>query len=393
MSFDFNKNLQRRQNSQCEKWHDYPENVLPLWVADSDYAAPPAVCNVLKKRLEHPVLGYENPTNDLRKQIQQWLNKRHHWQINTQDIIFVPGVVPAVNALRLFANRPAVVCSPVYPHLHRPSGMVAHKTFAVPMLFDTTQKRYTPDFAALENTIVEHKAGLLILCNPHNPLAICYNEQELKQFAKLASQYDLLICSDDIHADFAFDSNTPYRPLLSVAPEVADRTVTLMAGSKTFNIAGLNTAYAIITDTTLRKRFEHFISGMINGVNILGLIALETAYKEGENWHDAQLNHLKNNIAYAKKRLADIPLLDMPQQIEATYLLWIDASALAQKLREKGKNDNPQQYLCQHGVALSDGEAFLGKNFVRMNVATSSEILQTAFDRIASAIAALNTLA
>ncbi len=380
---DFNIAYDRR-NSDSEKWNTYAEDILPMWVADADYAVSAEVIKALKKRLDHPVLGYGEESQQLRELIIARLAKRYHWDIQPEWICFAPGVVSSLNSCRAIMGpigSKAITALPVYPHLQHATPILAR-----PMQFFNMVNhsgRYTPDFAELQNTI-DKNTKMLMLCNPHNPVGTVYHDVELTRFADIAETHDLLICSDDIHADFALYEDKPYRPIATLSPQISRRTITLMAASKSFNIAGLNCSYAIIEDANLRQQFKTQLKGLVGGVNILGFIASVAAYTGGEAWLTEQIKYLRANAEYCYKRINAMPYLTM-NAMEATFLAWIDATELNQKLQAKG-NDNAYTYLLNQGVAVSDGAAFGNNQFIRLNVATTRSLLTQGLDSIQSAV-------
>ncbi len=398
MMSNFNQLADRRQ-SDSEKWRIYGEDLIPMWVADADYAAPEAVIEALNSRLAHPVLGYGIEPQRLRELIVAHLRQRHHWYIEPEWIAFSCGVVPSLNGCRALMGAEgskAITALPVYPHLRRSAPALKRPMQLFPM--KNVAGRFTPDFEALEAAI-DADTRMLILCNPHNPVGTVYDADELARFADIAERHDLLICSDDIHADFALYKDKPYRPIASLSPAVSRRTITLMAPSKTFNIAGLNCSFAVIEDADLRRRFTDELAGLVGGVNILGFVAAEAAYEHGQTWLDEQLLHLRANAEYCRERINAMPYLHM-NAMEATYLAWVDASELNAVLREKGDDkggekgsdksaDNAHDYFLQFGVAVSDGAGFGDGGYFRLNLATSRDLLTQGLDRIERGINAL----
>lgn len=376
-----------RQDSDSEKWNTYESDILPMWVADSDYAAPEAVLDALKKRLEHPVLGYGKEPQQLRELIVDRMQQLHQWKIQPEWICFIPGVVPSLNACRAImgpVGSKAITALPVYPHLINPTPALERPMQFFNML--NTNGRYTPDFAELEESITTD-SKMLILCNPHNPVGTVYTDDELRQFAEVAAKHNLLICSDDIHADFSLYDDKPYHPIASLSPEISQRTITLMAASKTFNIAGLNCSYAIIEDTKLRQQFTTQLKGLVGGVNILGFVATQAAYEHGDAWHNKQITHLRANAEYCYEFINSLPHLSM-NKMEATYLAWIDATALSAVVKQKG-HKNVHDYLLQYGIAVSDGTPFGNSDFIRLNLATSQDLLTQGLNKIKQGIEAL----
>ncbi len=383
---NFNQNHQR-QSSDSEKWNIYPKDVIPMWVADSDYAVPEAVIDALKERLSHPVLGYGVESEKLLHLITTRLEKHYQWKIKPEWICFVPGVVASLNTCRGIMGEigsRAITALPVYPHLQKATPILQREMIFYSMRNENG--RFTPDFDELEKHIDE-STKMLILCNPHNPVGTVYNEQELAKFAEIAEKHDLLICSDDIHADFALYEDKPYRPIASLSKAVSKRTMTLMAASKTFNIAGLNCSYAIIEDDALREKFKTQLKGLVGGVNILGFVASEAAYEHGEQWLAEQLTHLRKNAEYCYQRIEKMPLLSM-NKLEATFLAWVDATTVNVKVKEKGFA-NCHEYLLSFGVAVSDGKDFGDENFIRINLATSEDLLTEGLNRLEKAVEAL----
>lgn len=369
-----------RRSSDSEKWNNYPESVIPLWVADADYAVPEAVIEALTERLGHPVLGYGEESSKLRELIVARLQRLYGWDVKPEWICFTPGVVGSLNSCRAImgdVGSNAVTAEPVYPHLRNATPVLQRGM----KFFDMVDVggRYTPDFDALEAAIDAH-TKMLILCNPHNPVGIVYTDAELQRFGDIAEKHDLLICSDDIHADFVLRDDKAYRPIATVSKAISHRTITLMAASKTFNIAGLNCSYAIIENPVHRKRFTTQLKGLVGGVNILGFVASEAAYEHGDAWLAAQIEHLRDNADYCYERINAMPLLSM-NVMEATYLAWVDARALNEKVVAKGFK-NAYEYLLTFGVAVSDGAAFGQNQFIRLNLATSKDILQQGLDAI-----------
>ena len=375
---------QERRKSESTKWNTYPESVIPMWVADSDYAVPDAVVKALKKRLEHPVLGYGEESEKLKKLIVERLERLYDWKIKAEWICFTPGVVSSLNICRAIMGESgsnAITATPIYPHLINPTPILNREMKFFEMV--NVDGRYTPGFSELEKNIDE-KTRMLIICNPHNPVGTVYSESELDKFAKIAKSRDLLICSDDVHSDLVFNADKPYRPIATLSQEISERTITLMAASKTFNIAGLNCSYAIIENAKLRRLFKTQTLGLVGGVNILGFVASEAAYEHGESWLLEQIEHLKENVNYCYQRINESHLLSM-NKMEATYLAWVDATELNAKVVKKGFK-NAYEYLLSYGIAVSDGEFFGDKNFIRLNLATTKATLKSGLDAIEKAI-------
>lgn len=377
-----------RRETESEKWNTYADNILPMWVADADYAVPDEVIEALKQRLEHPVLGYGETSGKLRELIKERMKQRYQWEIETDWICFTPGVVGSLNSCRAIMGAigsKAVTALPVYPHLKNATPILERGMQFFNMIDDNG--RYTPDFKALEN-IIDKKTKMLMLCNPHNPVGVVYSESELQRFADIAERYDLLICSDDIHADFTLYADKPYQPIAALFPAISKRTITLMAASKTFNIAGLNCSYAIIEDKQLRHQFTTQLKGLVGGVNILGFVASEAAYEHGETWLAEQIQHLRGNAELCYEKINAMPLVSM-NKMEATYLAWIEARVANQRAKAKGFK-NLHDYLLGFNVAVSDGEAFGDADFIRLNLATTKPLLEQGLTSLQQGLAELN---
>ncbi|PIE45336.1 MAG: aspartate aminotransferase [Gammaproteobacteria bacterium] len=377
-----------RRNSDSIKWSAYSGDILPNWIADADYAVPEVVVSSLRERLKHPVFGYCNQhPQKLQELIVQRMKRLYQWEIKADWLCFIPGVVGGLNSSRAIMGdigSNAVTALPVYPHVKNATPVLER-----PMKFSSMQNvngRFTPDFDELEAAI-DDKTKMLMLCNPHNPVGTVYTKTELSTFAQIAEKHNLLICSDDIHADFVLYEDKPYRPIASLSPDIAERTITLMAASKTFNIAGLVCSYAIIPNEMLRRQFTTQVKGLVGEVNIFGFLASEAAYEHGQEWLAAQIVHLRDNAEYCHRRINAMPMLSM-NKMEATFLAWVNAEKLNEKVKAVGFN-NAYEYFLTYGVAVSDGQPFGDPNYFRLNLATGYKTLKEVLDTVETAVAAL----
>jgi cysteine-S-conjugate beta-lyase len=380
MKYDFDQVIERR-NTDSMKWRRYPEDVIPLWVADMDFAVSEPVVRALHERLDHKILGYSLPPGELKSVIRERLKRLYRWDVREEEIVFAPGMVTGLNvAFQAFAQPGdgVLVQPPVYFHflndpvLHR---RVLNDPSLVPV-GDT----YGIDFGAFEKSITE-RTRLFVLCNPHNPVGRAYRVQELEKLAEICLSRRIPICSDEIHCDLLYPG---YRhiPIASLAPEIADRTITLMAASKTFNLAGLSCGFAIIPNQRLRSTWETFCQGLIPRVNIMGHVATLAALKDGQEWLDQVIAYLTANrdflVRYIEHHLPSIRMARM----EATYLAWLDC-------RNSGIPGNPFDFFLREArVALNDGREFGkgGEGFVRLNFASPRKILTEALERMESAL-------
>lgn len=365
-----------RLNTGSKKWSQYPEDVLPMWVADMDFPVAEPIVAALKQRLEHPLLGYSVAQDSLRETLVAHLARHYDWVIQPEDLVFLPGVEPGVNmALNTLvpAGAGVVVQTPNYsPLLHAP-GHWKLPRIDLPFHADTNGE-YTTDLNALHSALLQSRA--LLLSNPHNPLGKVFAREELQAIGDACVERDVLIISDEIHADILFDGRR-HTPIASLSPAIAARTVTLMSASKAWNIAGLKTAFAVVQNAELRKRFNAGRLGLVDSVNTLGLEATEAAYRHGAQWL-AQVNaYLQSNRDYLADALATrFPGIRMhlPQ---STYLAWLDCSAL--------NIAHPQQFFLREAkVAFSDGLEF-GEDcgqFVRLNFGCPRPMLEEALARM-----------
>lgn len=375
--FDFDKPVDRRK-TQSLKWDKYGDkDVLPLWVADTDFEAAPAIISALQERIAHGVFGYSRPSPRLINLIIQRMHEKYGWHIERDWLIFMPGVVPGLNfACRAWCRPQSKVITPTpvyYPFLHAPEyneRAVSH----LPMVLENN--RWVPDYEKLE--AMAQDADLLLLCNPHNPGGTVFSRDELEQIADIAKRHNLVVCSDEIHCDLLLEPALKHIPFASLNADAASRSAVLMAPSKTFNIPGLCCSFAIIPDAQLRHRLQLSMRGLMADNNLIGFIAAEAAYAEGESWLQAQLAYLRENRDLVINTLGAIPGIAIAD-IEATYLAWIDVSGLGM--------ENPVAEFEAGGVGLSPGAQFGDKRFVRLNFGCRREILLQALERMKTVIA------
>lgn len=369
-----------RLGTGSSKWSRYPADVLPMWVADMDFAAPPAVVQALQHRLTHPVLGYAVAQDRLRETIVAAMEERYGWSITPDSLVFLPGVEPGFNmALRaqLKTGDGVTVQTPMYrPILAAPGhwGLVRHDVPLVP-----GDRRHGLDLDALSAALDRSKAFLF--CHPHNPTGRTFDRAELEAIAEACLVRDVAIISDEIHCDLLFDGRR-HVPMASLSPEVAARTITLMAASKTYNIAGLKTAFAIIPDADLRARFSACRLGMVDSVNGLGLAATEAAYRDCEPWREALMAYLTANRDHLMAELARRFPSIRSIAPEATFLAWLDCAAL-------GLPDPQAFFLSEGRVGFSAGHEFgtAYGQYVRLNFGCPRALLDDGLDRMERALA------
>ena len=376
-AFNFDQLIDRTQSSS-EKWQKYAgTDVLPMWVADTDFQSPPAVIEALTQRIEHGIFGYTEIPDSLNAVFTERMQRMYSWSLAAEQLIWLPGLVCGLNlAVRSTCSETgsAVTATPIYPPFMSAPQLSQRGLVKVPMMrhgshqiidFDALQKNLTPE------------TELMLFCNPHNPGGAVYRQAELERLAQIVIENNLVICSDEIHCDLILEPELQHIPVASLGPEIAARTITLMAPSKTWNIAGLGCSVAIIENPALRAKFARVRKGLVPSVNLLGFTAAEAAYRDGDEWNRQQLTYLRANRDYLLREINALPGLKMDAN-EATYLAWIDASAL-------GK-ESPQKFFEQAGVGLSDGKDFGDPQFVRLNFGCPRSRLEEAIRRMRAAL-------
>lgn len=376
-NFDFDIPIERR-HGDSSKWRKYGDrDVIPMWVADMDYRSPPAVIEALQARAAHGVFGYAAPTEELIDVVLGRLRAHYGWTVAPEQLVWLPGLVSALNVCcrLLDADQQVITTTPVYhPFLQAPVNM-DRELLTVPLAEHAG--RWTLDSDRLDAAITP-ATRLLLLCNPHNPVGRIYDRAELAALAKLCERRDLIVCADEVHCELLLDTDKPHIPFVTLGPDAAARSITLMAPSKTFNLAGLYCGFAVIPDTGLRRRFRRAMAGIVGDVNIMGYTATLAAYRDGESWRRALLDYLRGN----RQRLIDwaeaTPNVIL-SPIEATYLAWIDC-------RERGLDD-PATLFERYGVGLHDGRIFgAPPGFVRLNFGCTRALLDEALERMSRAL-------
>jgi cystathionine beta-lyase len=378
MNYDFDTKIDRHYTDSL-KWDKYRgRDIIPLWVADMDFSSPPAVIGALNSRVEHGIFGYGTRPGSFIEVVCNMLSERYGWNIRPEWLILLPGLVSGLNvACRSVGKENDAVLSmvPIYPPFLTAPGHSNRELVTVPM--KSSEIGWEIDFALLEQSITQ-KTKLILFCNPHNPVGRVFDRQELADLVSLCTKKDIIICSDEIHCDLILDPDKVHIPIASISPEAADRTITLMAPSKTFNIPGLGCSFAVISNSTMRRNFLRAMSGIVPEVNILGFVAAEAAYRKGWDWLQALLEYLRENSRLVEDEIGAVNNLHM-HHVEATYLAWIDAREIDAKY--------PGRYFEAHGVGLSEGSEFGYPGFVRLNFGCQRELLQEALKRLKRAAA------
>lgn len=384
MPYDFDHPPIRRGTDSL-KWQRYG-SALPLWVADMDFAAPEPVLEALHARVAHGVFGYGAPPEELTETLCARMADRYGWAVAPEHIVYLPGLVSGLNVVCRAIGEPGdevLVQTPVYPpFLAAPENQDRRLVTAeLSAEHRNGHLHYTFDDAAFAAAIGA-RTRLFILCHPHNPVGRAFSVDELNRLATLCERHDLTICSDEIHCDLLLDGRR-HTPLAALAPDIAQRCITLMAPSKTFNIAGLGASFAVIQNSELRRRFKQAMRGIVPDANILGLSAALAAYRHGDNWLRALLDYLTANRDYLVEYVArHLPGIGSTVP-EATYLAWLDCRGAAIP-------GNPHEFfLKQANVALNDGATFGpgGEGFVRLNFGCSRAMLAEGLERMRAALA------
>lgn len=377
-----------RRNTNCMKWDRLEElfggtSLLPLWVADMDFSAPPAVLKAIKERTNHPIFGYNYSSDEYYQAVISWMKRRHNWNIDREWILFTPGVVPALSYSVKAYTEPddnIIIQSPVYRPFYTTIENNGRNIITNPLIY--RDGRYFMDYEDLEAKI-DSKTKLLILCSPHNPVGRVWTKEELTKLGEICLKNDIIIISDEIHFDIVY-KGYDHTVLANVSPEIRERCIICTAPSKTFNIAGLQISNIIIPNNELREKYSlELEKDHIIRPNVFGEEALVAAYNESEDWLDSLLEYLEKNrdffISFVDKNIPQLKVV----KPEGTYLLWVDFSDLgmnSEELRDFLVNK------CK--LAVNPGEMF-GKEsglFQRFNIGCPRSILEEALIRIEKAV-------
>jgi len=375
MDFDFDHPPERR-GTDSVKWSRYAgRDVLPLWVADMDFAVAPAIVEALQRRVAHGVFGYAEPWPSLVEATLGHLEAEYAWRVDPAWLTWLPGLVTGLNVACRAAGGGAFTATPIYPPFLTAPGRLS----TAPLRRGA--ERWEWDLHAVESAL-DAETRLFMLCHPHNPVGRAWEEAELQAIDELAARRGLIVCSDEIHCGLLLDEGRRHQPYATLSPGAAARSITLMAPSKTFNLPGLGCAFAVIPDEGLRRRFRRAMRGIVPHVNLLGLVACEAAFRDGGAWHRALIEYLRGNRDRVAAAVAAEPGL-RTTPVEATCLAWIDAGGTGL--------DHPQAHLETFGVGLSDGRDFaprgLSDGFVRLNFGCSRALLDEALARLHDALA------
>ncbi len=387
MNYNFDEIIDRTNSNSVK--YDLREtifktdDVIPMWVADMDIKTPDFIINAIKKRLNHEILGYTFRGEEFNNSVISWMKKIHNWEIKNNWISFSPGVVPAINmSVLAFTDLgdKIIVQPPVYFPFF--SAIKDNKRIMLENQLKYEKGVYTIDFQNLES-LIDDKVKMIILSSPHNPVGRVWTKTELIRLAKICTENNILILSDEIHSDLIFDGYK-HIPLASLSSIISDITITCIAPSKTFNITGLSSSAVIISNEKLLDKYNKILDTLHLGMgNIFGLVALKAAYNDGEEWLNQLMQYLAGNVSFVRSFLEN----NMPEvklvNPESTYLLWLDFSKLGLSNKELNKI-----LINKAKVGLSDGRVFGkgGEGFQRMNIACPRSVVEKAMLRIKNAL-------
>ncbi len=381
--FDFDKLVERR-GTDSVKWDLADDDVIPMWVADMDFESPREVQEAIMDRVKHGVYGYTIELDSLFEAVTKWVSRRHNWTIEREWIVFTPGVMPGILGILQAITRPGdkvILQSPVYTPFFRAVRNSGCHVLNNQLKYENN--RYTMNFPDLEEKAKDPRTRALILCNPHNPVGRVWTREELSTVGKICLENDVVMISDEIHSDLIY-KEYKHIPLASICDEFAENSITCIAPSKTFNLAGLNTAFLVIPDSRVRREFQNM--SLPKRATIFGGIAAEAAYTYGDNWLDALLDYLDDNrrllAGYLKARTPQIKVVEP----EGTYLVWLDCRQLGMD------NDGLEKFMLEKaGIWVNQGYSFGsgGDGFIRMNIGCPRPILEKALGRLNAAVNSL----
>jgi len=387
MAYNFDEVVERR-GSDSGKWHYYGEDVLPMWVADMDFRSPEPIRKAIHERVDHGVFGYGLDSPKLKTVIIERMARLYNWAVQPEEIIFLPGLVSGLNVVsRAIGERGdgVLVSTPVYPPFLSSPINQERVLHSAPLHAETKgqQVHYTLDFAAF-SAAIQPNTRLFMLCNPHNPVGMAYGRADLARMAEICQQHDLVICSDEIHADLLL-GGTQHTPIATLDPEIANRTITLLAPSKTYNVPGLGCSLAIVKNAQLRHKIQKASAGIVPHVNLLGYVAAIAAYSECGDWLTELCAYLTANRDFLVRFVSEqLPTLRTTVP-EATYLAWLDC-------RAAGIEGNCQKFFLEKArVGLNDGAGFGpgGEGFVRLNFGCTRATLAQGLEQMKQALATL----
>lgn len=388
--YDFDKPVARR-GSGALKYDALRErfgrdDLLPMWVADMDFETPDFIVEALRRRMEHPVFGYTLEPDDYRPAIVEWQAKRNGWHIRPEWLAYIPGIVKGIGlALHLFTEPGdrVVVQPPIYHPFHQLPQANGREVVWNPLRL--TEQGYEMDFEQLESLLSDKRCRMLLLANPHNPAGIAWDAATLRRLAEICAAHGVLVVSDEIHADMPLFGHR-HTPFASVCEAAACNSITFAAPSKTFNIAGIVSSYAVVPDDGLRRRFFGWLeANEFHAPHLFAPIATVAAYRQGETWLGELLHYIEENVVaverFCRERIPGI----RPMRPQASFLMWLDCRGLGLRQQEL-----VSLFVDRARLALNDGSMFGpgGEGFMRFNIGTRRALLQEALERLEQAVQA-----
>ena len=392
-TYDFDKIIERRgtgavKTDALKKVYG-KEDLIPLWVADMEFETPDFIIEAICKRLEHPVFGYTVMPEGYWETVKTWIEEHHGWKTETEWMTFIPGIVKGIGMVinALLEKEDKVIIQPPVYHPFRLIPQKNGREVVFNPLKELPDGSYEMDFENLE-AVCDPKCKLLILSNPHNPAGIVWSRETLIKLADFCHSHGITVISDEIHCDMALFGNR-HIPFASVSEKAAECSITFGAPSKTFNIAGIVSSYAIVPDEGLREKFFKWLEASeMSAAHIFAPIATMAAFKHGENWRQQILRYLECNIRFVEEYcLKNIPQI-RPLRPQASFLVWLDCRKLGLSHEEL-----TALFVNKAGLALNDGEMFNpgGEGFMRLNIGTPRDILKEAMDKLLDAVTTIQT--
>ena len=387
MTYDFDKIIDRTGSGDLKhgvlKERYGRDDLLPLWVADMDFETPQFITDALRQRLEHSLFGYTVVPDELWTSIIQWIRDHHQWEVKREWLTYIPGIVKGIGmAINVFVkeDEKVIIQPPVYhPFRLTPQGNGRKVVYNPLKEVDGT---YEMDFEQLAE-VVDDKCRLLILSNPHNPAGVCWPKETLQRLAHFCFEHHIIVISDEIHADMALFGNK-HIPFASVSDEAAQISITFGAPSKTFNIAGIVSSYAIVPNDSLRRRFYTWLeANELNDPPLFSPIATIAAYTQGEDYRQQMLSYIEDNIRFVENYCREHLPQIKPWRPQASFLVWLDCRALGLS------HDALVDLFVNHAhLALNDGAMFGigGSGFMRLNVGTPRAVLRQALEQLFQAL-------
>ena len=374
--FNFDK-ATFRTGTHSLKWEKYSPDIIPLWVADMDFEVAPVIMQALQSRLEHGIFGYTRPAKDWAQVIVDYYRQQHNWTIEPEWVVWVPGVVASMHLSCIaLSEHHNTVLTPeiIYPHFHSVPVNCGKQRHLLPMTYD--QQRLRIDLERLSEAPASD-AKIMLFCNPQNPGGCVYTRAELEQIDHYCRANNLILVSDEIHADLILDKNKQHIPYGCISEHALHNSIVLGAASKTYNVAGLACSWAIIANDSLRQRFKAAMDGIVSEINPFGFEATVTALQKGGEWQGQLLDYLRDNRDYLAQQFATIEGMHM-LPLESTFLAWIDVSEL--------NLQDPAAFFEAAGVGMSPGAGFNDKRFMRLNLGCQKAVLEDAIARIRKAL-------